>query len=114
MAIVRRHPGDGHDILSDINFLAPVAEVALQHHERLDRSGYPQGLTGEEIILVAKILAVADVFEALISHRPYRPAYNVEEALKIIEEEQQGGEGPKYYTEALDALVKLVDDRRLP
>ena len=73
-----------YDILSPIDFGRPIADVILQHHERLDGSGYPGGLKDEEIMLEARILAVADVVEAMSSHRPYRPALGVEAALAEI------------------------------
>ena len=72
--LVKAHPQVAYDILSSIDFGRPIAEVILQHHERLDGSGYPGGLKGDEILLEARILAVADVVEAMSSHRPYRPA----------------------------------------
>ncbi|HNQ35713.1 MAG TPA: HD-GYP domain-containing protein, partial [bacterium] len=87
---IRIHPQAGHDILRKIAFPWPVADIVLQHHERLDGSGYPQGLKAPEIILEARILAVADVMEAMVSHRPYRPAKNLDRALKEIREEKAG------------------------
>ena len=74
-AIIKSHAQAGYEIVKEIRFPWPVAEVILQHHERLDGSGYPQGLTGPDIILEARILAVADVVEAMASHRPYRPRW---------------------------------------
>jgi PAS domain S-box-containing protein len=81
MAIVRVHPQAGYDILKDIVLPWPVAESVLQHHERMDGSGYPEGLRGEEIAITARILAVADVVEAMSSHRPYRPALGLDAAM---------------------------------
>jgi putative two-component system response regulator len=83
-SLIKTHPQVGFDILKDIEFPWPIASIVLQHHERLDGSGYPQGLSGEAILPEAKILAVADVVEAIASHRPYRPGLGVEEALKHI------------------------------
>ena len=83
-AIVRTHAQVGYEILKEIEFDAPVALIALQHHERLDGSGYPQGLFASAIIPEARILAIADVVEAMASHRPYRAALGVEAALKEI------------------------------
>jgi putative nucleotidyltransferase with HDIG domain len=83
--IVKTHPSFGFDILKDIQFAWPVAQTVFQHHERLDGSGYPGGLKGDEILLEARILAVADVVEAIASHRPYRPALTIESALEEIE-----------------------------
>ena len=81
MSIIRQHPQSSYDILKDISFPWPIAEIALQHHERMDGSGYPQGLTGERTLLAARILAVADVVEAMSSHRPYRPSLGLDAAL---------------------------------
>jgi HD-GYP domain-containing protein (c-di-GMP phosphodiesterase class II) len=72
-AIVKTHCAIGHDVLRHLQAPFPMAEIAFQHHERLDGSGYPRGLTGENILLEARILAVADVFDAMTSNRPYRP-----------------------------------------
>lgn len=82
--IVKTHAGKGYEILKNIDFPWPVAKIVLQHHERLDGSGYPQGLKGEDIMLEARILAVADVIESMSTHRPYRPALGLEAALKEI------------------------------
>lgn len=78
------HCQKGYEILEPVDFPWPVAEVAFQHHEHMDGSGYPQGLRGEEILLEARIVCVADVVESLTAHRPYRPAYSLHEALKQI------------------------------
>jgi HD-GYP domain-containing protein (c-di-GMP phosphodiesterase class II) len=78
------HCRKGHEILGPVNFPWPVAEIALQHHEHVDGSGYPQGLRDEEILLEARIICVADVVESLTAHRPYRPAFSLEEAMKEI------------------------------
>jgi len=83
-ALIKAHPQIGCDILKGIEFPWPVAQIILQHHERLDGSGYPAGLLEEDILLEAKILGVADVVEAMSSHRPYRPAIGVAEALEEI------------------------------
>ncbi len=80
-ALIREHPAEGHEILKQIVFPSPVAEIALRHHERMDGSGYPGGLAGDDIPLVARIVAVADVVEAMSSHRPYRPAVGLEAAM---------------------------------
>jgi len=84
MALIRAHPKLGYGILKGIEFEWPVADIVVQHHERLDGSGYPSGIKGDEILLEARILAVADVVEAMSSHRPYRPAVGVEKALAEI------------------------------
>jgi len=83
-AIIKRHPQVGCDILKPLNFPATTTQIMLQHHERLDGSGYPLGLQGEDILLEARILGVADVVEAMCSHRPYRPALGLEVALEEI------------------------------
>ncbi len=82
--LIRIHPQAGFEILSTINFPWPVAKIVLQHHEKVDGSGYPNGLKGDEIYLEARIIAVADLVEAFVSHRPYRPALGIDYALKEI------------------------------
>lgn len=110
--IVKTHAQSGYDILKDIRFPWPIAEVARQHHERLDGSGYPQGLKGDQIILEARILAVADVVESMGSHRPYRPARGIDAALEEISQ----GRGRLYDPQAVDACLRLFRDKgyRLP
>ncbi len=83
--LIKTHAERGYEVLKGIEFPWPVAEVARQHHERLDGSGYPRGLRGDEILLEARILAVADVIESMSSHRPYRPALGLQAALAEIE-----------------------------
>ncbi|MBI4843199.1 MAG: HD-GYP domain-containing protein [Nitrospirae bacterium] len=83
-ALIKTHTQIGYDILKDIDFPWPVANIVLQHHERINGSGYPNGLSGDELIIEVKIMAVADVFEAIASHRPYRPAHGVDVALEEI------------------------------
>jgi putative nucleotidyltransferase with HDIG domain len=107
-SIVKTHSQVGYDILKDIEFPWPVAEIVLQHHERMDGSGYPQGLSGEKIILGARIMAVADVVEAMSSHRPYRPAFPVEKVLKEISQNR----GILYDTKVVDACLKLFKEKR--
>lgn len=85
MELIRTHPQVGYEIIQGIQLPWPVAQMVLQHQERYDGSGYPKGLKGEEILFEARILAVADVVEAMSSHRPYRPALGVEAALEEIE-----------------------------
>ena len=84
--LIQTHPQVGHDVLKRVDFPWPVARIVLQHHERWDGSGFPSGLSGEEILLEARILGVADVVEAMSSHRPYRAARGIPEALKIVSE----------------------------
>lgn len=82
--LIKMHSQTGYDILKHIHFTWPIAQVVLQHHERVDGSGYPQGLKGDDILLEAKIIAVADVVESMVSHRPYRPALGIDAALEEI------------------------------
>jgi len=103
MALVREHCKAGYEILRRVEFPWPVAEIVYQHHERLDGSGYPRGLRGEEILLEAKIIAVADVVEAMSSHRPYRPALGVEAALAEIREKA----GTLYDPEVVEACLRV-------
>ena len=102
--IIKNHCQVGYDILKRIDFPWPVTKAVLQHHERLDGSGYPEGLTGEDIVLEARILGVADVVEAMSSHRPYRPAIGLENAL----EEISRASGILYDTEVVDACLSLL------
>jgi len=102
-ALVKEHAQAGYDIVKDIEFPWPVGLTILQHHERLDGSGYPNGLKGETILLEAKILAVADVVEAMTSHRPYRPALGLDAALAEVE----NGKGRLYDPAAVDACIAL-------
>ena len=101
--LVKVHPRTGFDILKDTELPAAVAEMVLQHHERLDGSGYPQGLKGAEILLEARILAVADVVEAVSSRRPYRPALGIDAALLEIKKNR----GALYDPEVADVCIKL-------
>jgi PAS domain S-box-containing protein len=106
--LIKMHPQVGYDILSGvIEFLWPIAEMVLQHHERMDGSGYPQGLSGEEILPEARILAVADVVEAMSSHRPYRPAHTIDEALEEISQNK----GVLYDPEVVEACLKLFKEK---
>ena len=104
--LVKSHPQVGYEILKTITFPWPVAEIEIQHHERLDGSGYPHGLKGDEILLEARIVAVADVVESMSSHRPYRPALGVEKALEEIE----AGRGRLYDEKVVDACVSVFNE----
>jgi HD-GYP domain-containing protein (c-di-GMP phosphodiesterase class II) len=106
--IIKMHPQFGYDILKEINLLWPVALATLQHHERLNGSGYPKGLSGEKIILEARIIAVADVIEAMSSHRPYRPALGIEAALAEI----IANKGTLYDPQVVDACARLFSEKR--
>lgn len=101
---IKVHPRSGYDVLKDAALPYPLAEIVLQHHERLDGSGYPQGLKGHEILLEARILAVADVAEAMVSHRPYRPACGLDAALDQLRQ----GKGVLYDGEAVNACIRLM------
>jgi PAS domain S-box-containing protein len=102
-SIIRYHPQICHDILKTIELPWPVAQIVLQHHERMDGSGYPQGLKGDDIMIEARILAVADVVEAMASHRPYRPALGIKQALEEITKNR----GILYDTTIVDVCKKL-------
>jgi PAS domain S-box-containing protein len=106
--MVKMHPRAAFDILKGIKFQWPVAEIVLQHHERMDGSGYPQGLSGEKILLEARILTVANVVEAMVSHRPYRAAYDIKEALAEISKNK----GILYDPVVVDACLKLFAEKR--
>ena len=101
--IVKTHPQVAYEVLRNLEFPWPVAETILQHHERLDGSGYPNGISGENIILEARILCVADVIESMVSHRPYRPALGKEEALNEILKNK----GILYDPAVADACLRL-------
>jgi PAS domain S-box-containing protein/putative nucleotidyltransferase with HDIG domain len=106
--LIKTHPQVAYDILNTIEFPWPIAEIVLQHHERMDGSGYPKGLKGDEILLEARIIAVADVVEAMASHRPYRAALGLDKAL----EEIAGNKGVKYDPQAADVCLKLFAKKR--
>lgn len=110
--MLRGHVQAGYDIIKDVEFQFPVAEAVLHHHERLDGSGYPQGLKGDEISLGGRIMAVADTVEAMSSNRPYRPGYGIDSALAEVE----NGRGTLYDAKAVDACLKLFrqDGYKLP
>ena len=105
--IIKEHPRTGYDILKGIDFPWPVAQSVLQHHERINGSGYPGKLTGENIILEARILAVADVVEAMASHRPYRPSLGIDKALEEISQKK----GVLYDSVVVDACLKLFNEK---
>lgn len=105
--LLKSHSQTGYDILKNVDFPWPIAKIVLQHHERMDGSGYPQGLKGEEILLAARIIGVADVVEAMVSHRPYRPALGIEEALKEISLHR----GVLYDSQLADACLKLFAEK---
>jgi len=106
-AIIKDHPYFGHEIMKNIDFPWPVAQMIYEHHERWNGTGYPQGLAGEEILQEARILAVADVVEAMASQRPYRSALGIEPAL----EEITRNKGILYDADPVEACVKLFTEK---
>jgi response regulator RpfG family c-di-GMP phosphodiesterase len=101
--LVKEHAKNGYDLLKTVDYPWPIAQIVLQHHERLDGSGYPQGLKGEDILFEARIIAVADVVESMTSHRPYRPALGIDAALDEIERNRS----VLYDPVVVDACCKL-------
>jgi len=106
--LIQEHAAAGYEILKDIDFPWPIAELVYQHHERMDGSGYPRGLKTGELLIGARILAVADTVESMASHRPYRPALGIKAALKEIRE----GSGKIYDPEVVAVCIALFDERR--
>ncbi len=107
-SLIKLHPQIGYDILKNIDFVWNVADIVHQHHERYNGSGYPQGLSGEEICIEARVIAVADVVEAMSSHRPYRPALGTEIALKEIKQNK----GRLFDPEVVDACIRLFEKKK--
>lgn len=105
--LIKDHPQTGYDILREIEFPWPVADIVLQHHEKMDGSGYPKGLSGNDIMLEARIIAVADVVESMASHRPYRPARGLDMAL----EEIVRNSGTFYDPDVVAACVRLIREK---
>lgn len=108
-AIIKCHTEVGYEILKNIPFPWPVADIVYQHHEHLDGSGYPRGLTDKDLLLESKILAVADVVEAMSSHRPYRPSLGLDTALDEI----RTGRGILYHAESVDACLRLIAEKKV-
>jgi HD-GYP domain-containing protein (c-di-GMP phosphodiesterase class II) len=106
-AIVKTHAQQGYEILKDIEFPWPIANAVWQHHERLDGSGYPLGLRGDEISLEARILAVADVVESMSTHRPYRPALGLDPAFAELESKS----GALYDPSVVAACIRLFREK---
>jgi len=106
-SLIKDHSQIGYDILKSIEFSYPVAQIVLQHHERLDGTGYPNSLKGDEIILEAKILGVADVVEAMSSHRPYRPSLGIDKALEEISKNK----AILYDSKVVDACLKIFKEK---
>jgi putative nucleotidyltransferase with HDIG domain len=106
--LIKSHVQAGYDILKQIDFPWPLADIILQHHERMDGSGYPNGLNEEEILLSSRILAVSDVFETIASHRPYRPSLGLQRALDEIRENR----GRLYDRRVADVCLALFEEER--
>jgi len=107
MAQMKTHAQSGHDLLKDLAFPWPVARIVLEHHERMDGSGYPNGLTKEHLLMESRILAVADVVDAITSPRPYRPARDVDVALYDI----KGYRGIRHDPDVVDACLMLFNEK---
>ncbi len=105
--LIKQHAQSGYEILKSIDFPWPIAQIVLQHHERLNGSGYPQALKGDQILLEAKIIAVADVVESMTSHRPYRPGLGIDAALQEI----ALNKGKLYEPSAVDACIRLFQEQ---
>jgi HD-GYP domain-containing protein (c-di-GMP phosphodiesterase class II) len=108
-AMINMHPETGYFILKDIPFVWPIAEIVRQHHEKLDGSGYPLGLRGNAILPEARVLAVADIVEAMTAYRPYRPGIALDTVLKEMEAQA----GPLLDAEAVRVCVALFREKRL-
>jgi HD-GYP domain-containing protein (c-di-GMP phosphodiesterase class II) len=102
--IMKTHPRIGYNILKQIEWSFPIADIVLQHHERMDGSGYDQKLHGSDIMLEARILAVVDVVEAMLSHRPYRPAHSMAETIDEIEKHK----GVLYDAKIADICLRML------
>lgn len=107
MSLIKTHPESGYNILKDAELPYPIAEITLQHHEKMDGSGYPNGLKGDQILLEARIICVADVVEAISSHRPYRPSLGIDIALAEIEKNK----GLFYDSQVVDACLRLFREK---
>jgi HD-GYP domain-containing protein (c-di-GMP phosphodiesterase class II) len=106
--LIKEHSRKGYEILKNVESDWPLAEIVHQHHERLDGSGYPKGLKGDDILIEARILGVADVVESMASHRPYRPALGIRAALDEIKAKK----GVLYDPGVVEACVRLFEEKR--
>jgi HD-GYP domain-containing protein (c-di-GMP phosphodiesterase class II) len=102
--IMRKHPQLAYDMLNQVEYLRPALDIPYSHHEKWDGTGYPRGLRGDEIPMAARLFAVVDVWDALISDRPYRPAWTEEEALNYIREQS----GRHFETQVVNAFFKII------
>ena len=108
MNLIKTHPQAGFEILKQVDFSWPVADIVLQHHERINGSGYPNGLKDQEILYEAKILGVADVVEAMSSHRPYRPAFEIDQALDEIKQHK----GELFDALIVETCIKIINEKK--
>jgi len=106
-SLIKEHSRSGYEILKDVESPWPLAQIVYQHHERVDGSGYPRNLKGNDILMEARIMAVADVVEAMASHRPYRPALGIDAALAEIEKNK----GILYDEDAVNACLRLFRNK---
>jgi HD-GYP domain-containing protein (c-di-GMP phosphodiesterase class II) len=107
ISLIQAHSQTGYDILKGIEFPWPIAEIVLQHHERLDGSGYPRGLAGDDVLMAARIIGVADVVETMASHRPYRPSMGIDKALEEITQNR----GVLYEPLVVDACLEIFNNK---
>ena len=107
ISLVQGHAQAGYDILKGIEFPWAIAEIVLQHHERMDGSGYPRGLAGDDIVFEARIICIADVVETMASHRPYRPSIGMDKALEEIADNRGGLYDPR----VVDACLKIFSEK---
>jgi len=107
LSLIKEHSRKGYEMLKDVESPWPLAQIVYQHHERIDGSGYPRHLKGEEILIEARILAVSDVVESMASHRPYRPALGIDAALDEIEKNR----GIYYDNAVTDACLRLFREK---
>ena len=108
--LLQEHPENGYQLLKDIDFPWPIAEIVRQHHERIDGSGYPRGLKGDQILPEAQVLAVADTIEAMYSHRPYRPGLGLPSAIQVIKD----GAGKTFNLEIANVAIDLFEGKETP
>lgn len=106
--MIKIHPQAGYDILKTITFQWPIADFVLQHHERMDGSGYPSSLTGTDILIEARVLSVADVVDAIVPHRPYRPALGIDKAVEEIANHRK----TRYDSHVVDACLEIITKNR--
>jgi HD-GYP domain-containing protein (c-di-GMP phosphodiesterase class II) len=109
-SLIKEHSRSGYEMLKNVESPWPLAEIVYQHHERMNGSGYPRNLKVDEILMESRILAVADVVEAMASHRPYRPTLGIEAALEEIEKNK----GILYDASVADACLRLFREKRFP